>query len=238
MNKKHLLCLVALAFLPLPCPAAGSITISSPLAPLTLSHDFTLGWNARNIVGELVINVLREAGGTWTIATSVDPGGAYGRFHWIVGQLPNRNSPFPAVAGQRFCFQIGGRGDDGRAVIATGRWFQIVQPGINLSEPHAGERLERGGSKTIRWSAPDLRGGVHIEAYYRRVGGGSLTKYVRLFENTANDGHQGWRIWDRPHGMTGSLDGPPSGGDFRWFIRVLSARCFWLFADGPEFILE
>ena len=172
------------------------------------------------------------------IATSVDPGGAYGRFHWIVGQLPNRNSPFPAVAGQRFCFQIGGRGDDGRAVIATGRWFQIVQPGINLSEPHAGERLERGGSKTIRWSAPDLRGGVHIEAYYRRVGGGSLTKYVRLFENTANDGHQGWRIWDRPHGMTGSLDGPPSGGDFRWFIRVLSARCFWLFADGPEFILE
>ncbi len=221
-----------------PSASAGSITISSPLAPLTLSHDFSLGWNARNIDGELVINVLREAGGTWTIATSVDPGRAYGRFHWIVGQLPNRNSSFPPVAGQRFRFQISGRGSDGRAVIATGRWFEIVSPGISVSEPHANERLERGGHKTIMWSAPALHGGVHIEAYYRPSGGASFSKYSRLFEDVANNGHRTWNIWGRPHGMTGSIDGPPSGNGVRWHIRVISARCPWIFAEGPEFILE
>ncbi len=221
-----------------PAAGAGSITISSPLAPLTLSHDFSLGWNARNIDGELVINVLREAGGTWTIATSVDPGRAYGRFHWIVGQLPNRNASFPAVAGQRFRFQISGRGSDGRAVIATGRWFEIVSPEIDVREPHAGERLERGGHKTIMWSAPALHGGVHVEAYYRGRGEASFSKYARLFEDIANNGHRTWNIWDRPHGMTGSIDAPLSGNDIRWHIRVISARCPWIFAEGPEFILD
>ena len=221
-----------------PAATAGSITLSSPLAPLTLSHDFSLGWNARNIDGELVINVLREAGGTWTIATSVDPGRAYGRFHWIVGQLPNRDASFPAVAGQRFRFQISGRGSDGRAVIATGRWFEIVSPEIRVSEPHANEQLERGGRKTIMWSAPALHGGVHIEAYYRGSGEASFSKYARLFEDISNNGHCTWNIWDRPHGMSGSIDGPPSGSGVRWHIRVISVRCPWIFAEGPEFILE
>jgi hypothetical protein len=219
--------------------AEGSITIASPLAPLTITHQFAIGWNARNIEGNLVINLLGESGGTYTLATGVDPGLAYGRYNWTVGRLANPSARFPNVRDTRFRFQIGGRGTDGRGVVALSRWFEIIQPEIIISEPHNGERLRRGNTKTIRWNAPELRGNVHIEAYCISTTPGSFySMYERIFSNTSNDGHQDWRIWPRPRVGNAEINPPPTGDSYRWAIRLISATCPWIFVQVEQFIIE
>ncbi|MBN2346936.1 MAG: hypothetical protein JXO51_11155 [Candidatus Aminicenantes bacterium] len=217
-----------------PVTPAASIEVSSPLAALTLSRNFTIAWRAQGVDGNLVINILKESGGTYTIATGVDSGRATGHFTWIVGQLASSASRFPRVDGERFRFQIGGRG-----AIGESRWFEIVRPELRVTEPHAGEHVRRGDRKTIRWIGDRVQGNVHIDVYYdmHRPGYG-IAKYERLFSNVSNLGHREWTVWPRPRAGQADIDPPPRGDDVRWFIRVISARLPWLYDDGDEFILE
>lgn len=216
----------------------ASIRISSPLQPLTATHLFPLSWNARNIAGELVINVLRESGGAFTIATSVDPGGSFGTFQWTVGRLANPDSRFPVTEGQRFSFQIGGRGTDGQVIISDSRRFEIITPALAITEPHWGERLIRGDNKTIRWNAPDLQGMVHIEAWYRRAPSESFRKYKRIGESVPNLGHYSWIVFKPHNSSVTEMYGPPTEAGSAWVIRIISQRCPWLYAVGPQFTVR
>jgi hypothetical protein len=216
-------------------PAAGGplIEVPTPLAPLTITHLFRINWRAEGVSGNVVVNLLKESGGTFTLATAVDPGRATGHFSWTVGQLANPTAAFPLVAGQRFRFQVAGGGANGLS-----RWFEIVRPELSVSEPHSGERLRRGDSKTIRWSGADIQGDVHIEAYFRHLPAGGLVKYQRLFANASNLGSRSWTIWPRPGAGHADLDPPPTGNSYRWHIRVISARNPAIFANSEEFRID
>jgi len=217
---------------------AGTIEASSPLAPLTMTHSFRIAWNARNISGDLAINLLEEHGAPLSLATGVSPGLAWGHFNWVVGQLADPAATFPDVAGKRFCFQIIGNGVGGERVIEVTRWFEIVCPEITVIAPRSGAHLHRGDRTTILWSAPDLRGKVHIRAYYRRLNRTEYHNYgSQVFSSISNNGHVEWTVLPRPSG-SGELSPPPTGADYRWVIRVVSERFPRISADSPEFIVE
>jgi len=216
-----------------PAPDAPTIEVPSPLAPLTISHRFTINWAARGVTGDLVINLLKESGGTFTIATGVDPGRATGHFTWIVGKLATAGSYLYMVEGERFRFQIGGRG-----AIGLSRWFEIRRPSLAVTEPHSGQRLRRGDRTTIRWSAPDLRGNVKIEAKFMRTDGITYHTYQCLAASARNLGHFDWTIWPRPRAGEADLDPPPSGDDIRWYIVVTALDNPLILVQGPAFIIE
>lgn len=223
-----------------PPPPAASIEVSSPLAPLTITHNFTINWSARGVSGNLSIGLLKESGGTCALATGVEPGVTNGHFVWVVGQLTDPATPFPSVAGERFRIQIVSRGT-GRMVIGESRWFEITLPTLRVTEPHRNDDVSRDDNQTIRWVGPEIQGGVHIDAYYRYLRGGSAIKYTRLFTGVSNLDHRDWIVFPNTGGSEAELDPPPTHShgddDVRWFIRVISARCPWIFADGGEFTL-
>ena len=116
-------------------------------------------------------------------------------------------------------------------------WFEIVSPGLSISEPHS-EWLSRGDHKTIRWHAPDIKGFVHIEAHYRRSASSPPVKYAQLFSDIPNLGHRDWTVFPLPRRGVSDISPPPTGFGARWFIRVISVRCPWIYADSPTFFIR
>jgi len=99
--------------------------------------------------------------------------------------------------------------------------FQVVTPGITVLEPAGGRTWQVGSQQTIGWNALGVDGPVKIEL--TRNGG---TSWETLFESTANDGQEVWRV-------TG-----PAGQNSR--IRVSSVQDPSLSgeSDGPFKIVQ
>jgi hypothetical protein len=215
-----------------PAAAGGpGIEVPSPRAPLTLTHRFVINWAARGVSGNLVINLLTESGGTFTIATGVDPGRATGHFTWTVGQLATGGEHLIPRAGERFRFQVAGAGASGLS-----GWFEIARPSLRVTEPHSDQRIRRGDHITIRWDAPDLQGDIKIEAQSRNLRSGSFGTYETLAAAAPNDGRREWTVLPRLGG--GELDPPPGGDNVRWRILITSLRNPRIIGASDDFIIE
>jgi hypothetical protein len=210
----------------------STIEVSSPLAPLTITHNFTISWRAEGITSDLIINLIKESGGTYTLATGVDPGRTNGRFTWIVGQLADAAAAFPAVGGERFRIRVLGPHAAGET-----RSFEIIRPALSVTEPRASQTFSRGDPMTIRWNGPDIQGGLHIEVWYNKRDTRWIM-YQRIFSNIHNLDRRDWTIWPRPENNEAEIDAPPIWGiETHWRIRLISARCPWLFDDSAEFFI-
>jgi len=178
--------------------------------------------------------LINERGGTILVATGVSPGagGGIGHYDWTVGNLLN---PASILFAGTYRIEV----STGTGTRGETRAFQINKPAFEVTEPHSGENLRRGHTKTIRWNAPDVRGHLNIEAHYLKPDPGSFwVLYQRIFTDIRNTGSRDWTIWPRPGAGGGEVDPPPTGNSVSWKIRIISVDCPHLFAESGSFILN
>jgi hypothetical protein len=151
-----------------------------------------------------------------------------------VGRLPNPSSTLPPGYYHIVVSETG------TGIKGETRRFHINQPDFEAAEPGNFENLRRGQTQTIRWNAPDLRGRIHIEAWYRFGLNYSdeRIRYMRLFTDVSNSGSRDWTVFPRPGSGHSEANAPPTGNRCYWSLRFISADCPGLFVDGGTFLIE
>ena len=212
------------------------IRVATPLAPLTMSHSFRIGWNYAGVTRDVNIYLHGNSpmGGdrTYTIATGVSRGGSggLGHYDWVVGRL---SDPESTMLSGEYQIEVS---ETGTGVKGLTRTFSIVRPAILVFEPRLNETLRRDLYKEIRWVPDELRGRVHIEAWY--VVEGRTILYTRLFADIRNSGSQYWHVFPPPDRGHSEANPPPTGRNTGWFIRLVSAECPGFHVDSRPFFIE
>jgi len=157
-----------------------SITITNPNGgeKWDLGSTHIITWKSNGVTGNVGVKLFQNGKSLGYIAQNVPVGSGSGSFKWTISDIIGAG---PISVGLNYQIQVKKSGVTGN--ISRG-FFSITKTvqkaSINITNPHGGERWEKGSTYNIQWTTKGMSGNIGIKLFQNGKSLGYIARNVSV----------------------------------------------------------